>query len=106
VSSGNGGGGGVVNTLIYKALGVVGLAILVGMLLVPTMGAPRTASLYGTTAIVGGTSTGITLATLPEYFRSVGTGWTLVKGDKTITDGFIPPTKAECKDDPKLKGCS
>lgn len=93
-------GGGIGARLLFKLLGVIGFFILVGMLLVPTIGAKQTASLYGTTAVVGGISTGITGASIPTYASNVVNGWNLVKGAPpaapTLTTNATPEKVPNC----------
>jgi hypothetical protein len=54
----------------------VGL-VVVGGILIAVVGAPSTAVLYSVGAGYGGTSTGITLAAIPQFFASVKTGQAL-----------------------------
>lgn len=71
--------GGILGALVFKAVGVLGVLILIGMAMVPTIGAKDTAALYGTTADVGGTSTGIVIGSVPQFFAKVGDGLALTK---------------------------
>lgn len=68
---------------------VFGLVVL-GAVLVAVIGAPGTAALYGTGAVVGGTSAGITFASIPEFFASVKTGQGLVKKEPLPTVKAAP----------------
>jgi hypothetical protein len=90
--------GGLINILVSKAVSFVGACILTFMVLVAVIGGAPAASLAGTTAAVGGTSTGIVFASLPAFFRSIKDGQSLVKTPSCASlnecaDKKTPPKK-------------
>jgi hypothetical protein len=73
-------GGGVMFLLVNKATSMLLTLVVVFAVVAAVAGAPTAASLAGTTAKVGGQSTGLVLGSLPSFFQSIRDGQGLVKG--------------------------
>jgi hypothetical protein len=79
------GGGGISRWFLDKAWSLVGFLMVVGIILYFTVQGPSTARLYGNTAVAGGTTAGIILASIPKFFGSMKTGQDLVKSGSPAT---------------------
>lgn len=95
--------GGILNLMVSKAIGFVGTLVLIFMLMIAVVGPQPAAALAGTTAVIGGQSTGVVFGTLPSFFRSIKDGQALVKPSTPDCTQLVgcEPTKA--KADPKKK---
>ncbi len=101
-----GNGGGILGAyVIGPAIGLVktyGLLVLVVLLV---SGGAAAAAVASTVAVAGGTTIGIVAAEVGPFAHSIVTGKGLVGGGDAKATA-AKPTKAECKKDPKLDGCS
>lgn len=73
--------GGILTLLVAKTWGLLVGAVIVFAIVAAVVGPKSAASLAGTTATVGGQSTGIVLGSLPGFFQSIRDGQGLVKHD-------------------------
>lgn len=71
--------------------------IVIGAILIAVIGRSDTGALYSTGATYGGTSTGITLASIPLFFGSVRNGQTLVKAAPASGEPTAEPSKKSAK---------
>lgn len=95
---------GILGLLVIKTVGVIGTLILVFALMVAVVGPKPAATLAGTTAVVTGQSTGIVFGTLPEFFRNITKGQSLVKPSTPDCTQLVGcDEKAPAKADPKKK---
>lgn len=67
-------GGGIGTRVLGAVIGFLGLVIIAGMLLQPTFGREDTAKLFGTFAVSGGQSTGMTLEGVVDYAKNIPKG--------------------------------
>ena len=86
--------GGIGGFLAFKVIGFLGFLIVVGAVLIATIGGPATGTLYTTGAVVGGQSTGITIGSIPLFFSNIKSGQSLVQkaGTAPVQSGGVTAT--------------
>lgn len=84
--------GGVIFLLVNKATSLLLALVVIFAVIAAVAGVQTAASLAGTTAKVGGQSTGLVLGSLPSFFQSVRDGQALTKG---AASGDAPTAKAK-----------
>jgi hypothetical protein len=89
--------GGVMFVLVNKATSLLFTLVVIFAVVAAVAGVQTAASLAGTTAKVGGTSTGLVLGSLPSFFQSVRDGQGLVKGSSDSKDAPQIEAKKEKK---------